>query len=133
MRILFVDDLLDTRKLYAMAFEMVGFYTHTVENGLEALMALLEATEPFDIAIIDVEMPLMNGWETLRAIRGLPEHDHLPIIMYSAYDGLHSRGLEEGVEHVMTKPIMPVDMIDAVCQVVEQARQRADARLEQAP
>lgn len=73
MRVLMVDDMRDARELFAFAFAQEGFYTCTASNGIEALDAVRESVEPFDAIVLDIEMPQMDGWQALKAIRQLPQ------------------------------------------------------------
>ncbi len=83
MRILFVDDMRDTRELFRMALQLQGVETRLAEDGQEAVFAVRE--ESFDAIIMDVEMPRMNGWDATRAIRLLENGRDIPIIMFTAY------------------------------------------------
>jgi CheY-like chemotaxis protein len=121
MRVLFVDDLVDTRELYSMALRLEGFDVRAAESGHDALMAISQAQLPFHIAVIDVEMPGMSGWELLRAIRSMPRGKYFPVVMYSAYGEMRERAREEGANHILTKPIMPHEMIDSIRLVIKEA------------
>jgi CheY-like chemotaxis protein len=83
MRILFVDDLPDTRDVFRLAFGIQGHTTRLASNGREAVEAVRE--EAFDAVIIDVEMPEMNGFDAVLHMRGLPNGNAVPIIMFTAY------------------------------------------------
>lgn len=119
MHILFVDDTKDTREMYAYFFGLKGFQTETAENGLEAVAAVRCSEEPFDAVVLDIEMPVMNGWEALKAIRQLPHCQQLPIIMFSAYAeaDLKAKAIEAGANGLLHKPVLPHDMIQAVAEL----------------
>ena len=119
MHILFVDDTKDTREMYAYFFGLRGFQTETAENGVEAITAVQGREEPFDAVVLDIEMPVMNGWETLKAIRQMPQCQQLPIIMFSAYAeaDLKEKAIEAGANGLLHKPVLPHDMIQAVAEL----------------
>ncbi len=111
MRILFVDDMSDTRELFRMALKLHGVETRLAEDGKEAVSAVQQ--ERFDAIIMDVEMPRMNGWDAVRAIRLLQNGQNIPIIMFTAYGNgeNHRRAIESGANDLWFKPILPKDMI----------------------
>ena len=111
MRILFVDDMRDTRELFQMALKLHGVETRLASDGSEAVRAVEE--EHFDAIIMDVEMPRMNGWEAVRIIRTMQNGQDTPIIMFTAYGNgeNHRRALENGANDLWFKPILPTEMI----------------------
>lgn len=111
MRILFVDDMRDTRELFQMALKIHGVDSRLASDGNEAVQAVQE--ERFDAIIMDVEMPRMNGWEAVRLIRNLANGQDIPIIMFTAYGNgeNHRRALENGANDLWFKPILPTEMI----------------------
>lgn len=111
MRILFVDDLPDTRDVFRLAFGIQGHTTRLAANGREAVDAVRE--EAFDAVIIDVEMPEMNGFDAVRHIRELPHGNNVPIIMFTAYgDGeAQEKASEAGADLLLHKPILPQELL----------------------
>jgi CheY-like chemotaxis protein len=80
--ILIVDDELDIAEAVKAILEEERYKVLTCGNGREALKSLEEHTP--DLAIVDIMMPVMNGYETLKAIRQKPALEKLPILMMSA-------------------------------------------------
>lgn len=80
--VLIVDDELDIVEALKAILEEEKYKVVTCGNGREALQCLAE-TRP-DLAIVDIMMPVMNGYETLKAIRQKPEFQELPILVMSA-------------------------------------------------
>ena len=111
MNILFVDDLPDTCEVFKLAFRLDGHNTIVAHDGREALS--LAGREKFDAIIMDVEMPVMNGWESVRQIRRLPDAEAIPIIMFTAYgtQADRDRALEVGADDLMQKPVLPNELI----------------------
>lgn len=118
MRILFVDDLPDTRELFRLALSLQGHTVHLAANGLESVAAV-KAQEKFDVIIMDIEMPEMNGWDAVREIRTLPQGASVPIIMFTAYgNGVTLKLAQQvGANSVLHKPISPQDLINHVHQI----------------
>jgi len=114
MHILFVDDMPDTRDVFRIAFGIHGHQTRVAGNGFDAVSAVRE--EPFDVIIMDVEMPGMNGWETVRQIRELGNGHAVPIVMFTAYSSRedHDKAREAGANDVLQKPMLPQDLISYV-------------------
>ncbi len=103
--ILSVDDepsnlVLIERILRVKQLEVVG-----VNSGAEALDKL--ASQSFDLVLLDIMMPVMNGLEVLKQIRSNPETAEIPVILISALNDTHSiaKGLEAGANDYITKPI----------------------------
>ena len=111
MRILFVDDLPDTRDVFRLAFGIQGHTTRLAANGREAVEAVKE--EAFDAIIMDVEMPEMNGFDAVRHIRDLEDDTHVPIIMFTAYgdNEASQKAGEAGADLLLHKPILPQELL----------------------
>lgn len=117
MRILFVDDLPDTRDVFRLAFGIQGHSTRLASNGREAVEAATE--ENFDAIIMDVEMPEMNGFDAVRAIRNLASGEQVPIIMFTAYGDNEAsvKANEAGANLLLNKPILPQELLAKIEQI----------------
>ena len=114
MNILFVDDLPDTCEVFKLAFRLEGHNTTVAHDGREALS--LAGSEKFDAIIMDVEMPVMNGWDSVSKIRQLPSGGSIPIIMFTAYGTAADRehALEVGANDLVQKPVQPRELINRI-------------------
>jgi CheY-like chemotaxis protein len=76
------------------------------ENGLEALR-ILEEDRDFDIVLMDIMMPELDGYETMEAIRAMPEFKQLPIISLTAkaMKGDREKSIASGASDYITKPV----------------------------
>jgi CheY-like chemotaxis protein len=107
-QILVVDDNEVNRDMLARRLRRLGYTVVLAENGREALERL--AAEPFDVVLLDIMMPVMNGYEVLGRMRASLRLRNLPVIVLSASDETASavRCIELGATDYLTKPFDPV-------------------------
>ncbi|WML48781.1 ATP-binding protein [Neobacillus sp. PS3-34] len=105
-KVLVVDD--DNRNIFALknALAHEGMDIVTAQNGLECLETL-KATEDIDIVLMDIMMPGMDGYETMRRIRSNQKYDSLPIVALTAkaMKGDREKCLEAGASDYISKPL----------------------------
>jgi len=109
-RILVVDDNPVNRRLLVGALQAQGYDVRSAEDGSQALELLRGGkAESFDIVLLDVLMPVMDGYQTLAQIKGDVDLAHLPVIMISALDEIDSviRCVEMGATDYLPKPYNP--------------------------
>jgi CheY-like chemotaxis protein len=99
--------------------EKLGHTPTTVENGREGLDIL--AKETFDLVLMDIQMPVMNGEETFAAMRRNPDTADIPVIALTAFalNGELERFLAEGFNGYVTKPVEVQRLIDEIERVKE--------------
>ncbi len=107
-RILVVDDLEVNRDLLARRVGRLGHEAGFAENGRAALTQL--SASRWDLVLLDITMPEMDGYETLRLIKDDPTLVDIPVIMVSAIDEIDSvvRCIELGADDYLSKPFNPV-------------------------
>jgi adenylate cyclase len=107
-RLLVVDDNKVNRLLLSRNLELLGHRVAAVENGRVALERLRR--EPFDLALLDIEMPEMDGFQVLEQIRGDLALRDVPVIVTSSLEGIDNivRCIELGAEDYLPKPVNPV-------------------------
>lgn len=105
-RILLVDDSLSVRRLVGKMLERGGLSVVTANDGQEAL-DMLQVDQNFDAVISDLEMPRMNGYELLSAVRGRPDSANLPFLIMTTRAGeKHQRlAFQLGATDYFTKPV----------------------------
>ncbi len=113
--ILLVEDNPINRKVVVNLLDRIGHSTETAENGLEALDVLQDKN--FDLVLMDIQMPELDGYETTMQIRAHePADDHIPIIAMTAHvlAGDIERCLASGMDAYLPKPINPLELFDCV-------------------
>lgn len=115
-RLLLVDDSEAVRRRYALAFRAAGFIVDEASNGLEALCCIRE--RHYDLILLDLQMPTMDGFETHRRLREEPLALHTPIIFLTGLryvDMSHAHGVfQKGVSGFATKSLLIPDLIHKV-------------------
>ena len=117
-RVLVVEDNAAVRELVGMYLKKAGLVVAMAGNGDEALAAVASRGSP-DVAILDIEMPGMNGMELLTKLREMPGMDALPAIFLSAR--VESKDIEAGIDmgaSYLTKPFIGSALINLVRKVV---------------
>jgi adenylate cyclase len=123
-RLLIVDDNKVNRLLLCRAVELLGHRTATAENGRVAIEKL--RAEPFDLMLMDVEMPELDGFGVLEVLsKDLALRD-LPVIVTSSLEDVTSvaRCIELGAEDYLHKPVNPVLLKARVAASLEKKRLR---------
>ena len=106
--LLVVDDNEDNRYTLSLQLNAQGYHNIAIAtNGNEALSVL--HSKPFDLVLLDIMMPELNGYEVLERMRSSPELRNIPVIMISAIGELDSvvRCIELGAEDYLPKPFEP--------------------------
>jgi PAS domain S-box-containing protein len=105
-RLLVVDDNATNRQVISLQASNWGMIVHSVESGLQAL-ELINSGEEFDIAVLDMQMPNMDGLILARIIRSLPKCQELPLVMLSSVERLPNKELGAKLDFAATlnKPI----------------------------
>jgi CheY-like chemotaxis protein len=108
--VLLVDDHEDTREMYSTYFIDAGFQVAHAVDGDHALFKIL-ATPP-DVVIMDLAMPLLDGWAATRAIKAHPRIQHIPVVVLTGQVTPESleRARVAGAEAVLTKPCLPPEL-----------------------
>ncbi len=107
LNILLAEDNIINQKVAFRLLEKQGYTVKTVENGKEALDALEE--EEIDLVLMDIQMPVMDGFEAVASIRKKEEHtgDHMPIAAMTAHamKGDRDRCFSGGMDDYISKPV----------------------------
>jgi PAS domain S-box-containing protein len=119
-RILLAEDNLVNQRVAVRTLEKMGHSVAVVPNGREAIAALAKAQ--FDLVVMDVQMPVMDGLEATRAIRQQEQTTggHLPIVAMTAHamTGNKEQCLDAGMDAYASKPIQPKELGETITQVM---------------
>ncbi len=125
LRVLLVEDNEFNQQVARELLELVGVQVRTADNGLEGVKMV--AQYPFDVVIMDLQMPVLDGYGATRQIRSDPTYDALPIIAMTAnaMSGERERYLAAGMNDYVTKPIDMNQLFSSLARLVS-ARGAAD-------
>ena len=126
LRVLIIDDNATNRLIVRNMLAHWGLRPAEADSGaagLEALQAAFKAGDPFGLILLDVMMPVMDGFEVLARIREMPEISRPVIMMLSSRDqpGDAARAHEFGATAYIVKPIRPSELLDAIIKAMGEA------------
>jgi two-component system, chemotaxis family, chemotaxis protein CheY len=106
-KVLIVDDGITMRMFYRDVLEKAGFAVEEAANGVEGLERLLG--DRFDLIVVDINMPKMDGYEFVTQLRKDPDCLTVPVMTVSTEDKEHDklRAYESGANFYMVKPVRP--------------------------
>ena len=115
-RILVVEDQPDNRKIIRDVFAPTGYEIIETENGEEALAAIAKARP--DLILMDIQLPIMDGYTATRRIKADPELRSIPIIAVTSYalSGEEKKAREAGCDDYIPKPYSPRELLAKVRQ-----------------
>lgn len=121
MRLLIVEDSPLVRRMYGLAFYRRDHELVEAENGQEALDVLTASTEPFDLILLDLRMPGLDGVGFIKAVRRKPTFQVPIIVTTSEPDSspLLQEARALGVAAIMKKPWKPQELAELVQSVLE--------------
>lgn len=127
-KVLIVDDYKTNRVILASSLKSEGFLIREAENGLEALEMM--RAEPFDLILLDIMMPRMDGFETLEQMKAEGMLENTPVIMATALDDRDSiiQSMRMGATDYITKPIDRVLLRARIDACLERKRLRDQAQ-----
>lgn len=128
-KILIVDD---NPKYLQDALPMYGYEVVVATDGVQALKVLAKTnlkTNPIDLILLDVMMPNMNGWDTLKAIRNNEKTKHIPVIMLTAINEEQKMvsGLKIGADDYIVKPFVLPNLLARLEAVLRRSSWSKDA------
>lgn len=126
-RVLIVDDLPQNRVILSQILARVGYEVETACNGAEAISRVLCQPRP-DLIISDVEMPVMDGIEAVRALRNLPDAiSRIPVVAASGSpDPVLKRDMMlAGADAFLSKPVNVSELLETVGRLIREAKGRS--------
>lgn len=129
LHILLAEDNKINRLVVVHLLKKTGHTVSVVENGKEVVSAVEK--DAFDLILMDIEMPEMDGLEATKAIREREktEGKHVPIVAMTAYamEGDKERFLKSGMDGYLAKPINSADLLEAIQRVAERLEERDES------
>jgi len=114
-RILVVDDAATVRMYHRKLLSDAGWHTEEALNGVEALECVhaQESDEAFDLYVVDVNMPRMDGYSFVRELRRLELRHQAPVVMVSTEAQRQDvdAALDAGANGYLVKPAQPLDLV----------------------
>jgi two-component system cell cycle response regulator DivK len=117
--VLIVDDYPDAREMYREYLQFSGFDVVEAANGLEALQYALNATP--DIILMDLAMPVMDGWEATRRLKANDRTAGIPVVALSGDVRVDNfeRAKKAGCDAFVAKPCLPEDLVTEIRKILE--------------
>jgi len=121
-RVLIVEDTLVNQKVLAAILKRNGYRFDIAENGQQALESL--SRQHYDLILMDVQMPVLDGLETTRLLRANPVWKNLPVLAMTAHAmrGDRERCLEAGMDGYLSKPVNAAQLLSSMQNQLARAR-----------
>jgi two-component system cell cycle response regulator DivK len=122
--VLIVDDVQDNRTIYVLFLKFSGYRIAEAENGVEALEKATTLLP--DVIVMDLSLPIMDGWEATRRLKGDPRTKHIPVVVLTGHAlPEHAQAAREaGCDLVITKPCLPDQLMEAIRRILEAPKAR---------
>lgn len=116
--VLLVEDQLELRQMYAQQLELGGFEVIEAENGADAVTNT--AVHIPDVVLMDLSLPVLDGWEATRRLKADARTAHIPIVALTAHDGSGEleRATNAGCDWFVPKPCPPDALITEIRRVL---------------
>jgi CheY-like chemotaxis protein len=126
--VLVVDDFADNREMYSEYLSFSGYEVIEAKNGIEAIEAA-QARMP-DIIIMDLSLPVMDGWEATRRLKADDQTRRIPIVALTGHAlAGHSKGAKEaGCDSFLAKPCLPDQLVAEIRRMLEGSGKAAVAK-----
>jgi CheY-like chemotaxis protein len=126
--VLIVDDVQDNRTIYVLSLTFSGYRVAEAEDGEEALRQA-ERLLP-DVIVMDLSLPVMDGWEATRRLKHDPRTKRIPVIVLTGHAlPEHAEAARQaGCDLVITKPCLPDQLEEAIQRMLGASGPRAGGR-----
>jgi CheY-like chemotaxis protein len=116
--ILIVEDQHELRQLYVQELALSGFDVIEAANGADAITHTALLTP--DVVLMDLSLPILDGWEATRRLKSDGRTAHIPIVALTAHDGAHElqRATHAGCDWFVPKPCPPEALVNEVRRVL---------------
>ena len=123
--VLIVDDVQDNRTIYVLFLKFSGFRVAEAENGKEALDTATTLLP--DVIVMDLSLPVMDGWEATRRLKRDPRTEKIPVIVLTGHAlPEHAQAAREaGCDVVITKPCLPDQLLETIRRILDGPKTKA--------
>lgn len=127
-KILVADDDFDNRTIAAESLESLGYRVLQATNGLETIAAAGRETP--DLILLDLSMPKLDGWETVKRLKALPQTAKIPVIAFTAHAmiGDEKKAKAAGCDDYLTKPCPPKKIAEKAGEWLRKIDQKINQR-----
>jgi CheY-like chemotaxis protein len=115
--VLVVEDDRDTRDALVELLRLLGYGVIEAQNGRQALELLRSGQEKPCMILLDLMMPVMNGWQFLEEQRGDPSLSSIPVVVLTADASAPRRAAELSVAELLKKPVLAETLSDAIARL----------------
>jgi two-component system, chemotaxis family, chemotaxis protein CheY len=119
-RVLLVEDDDEIRSSVADVLDIEGFDVQTAANGLDALRRLENGASP-DMILLDMMMPVMDGWQFMEELRKLHKSIQRPVVIFSAYGNPQGMAEELDAAGYLRKPFSVDELVAAIQCSIDQS------------
>jgi two-component system, cell cycle response regulator DivK len=128
-RVLLVDDYPDAREMYSEYLVFSGFEVIEAGNGIEALQRAADTTP--DIILMDLSLPVMDGWEATRRLKADERTASIPIVALTghALAGISDGAMKAGCDAFVTKPCLPEDLVKEIRKILDRSPSSASKKV----
>ncbi|MCC7540608.1 MAG: response regulator [Deltaproteobacteria bacterium] len=122
LHVLVVDDFDDNREMYAEYLAHVGMRVSQARDGHDAVRKAIDLSP--DLIVMDLSLPDLDGWDATRLLRADPRTARTPIVAVTGHAiGTHAATARAvGCDEVLTKPLLPEDLLDHIVSIVARRR-----------
>jgi CheY-like chemotaxis protein len=119
IRVLLVDDYPDAREMYSEYLTFSGYDVVEAANGVEALQRAVD--ERPDIILMDLSLPVMDGWEATRRLKSDERTANIPVVALTghALAGISDGAKRAGCDAFVTKPCLPEDLVKEIRRILD--------------
>jgi len=120
--VLVVDDFADNREMYSEYLSFSGYDVIEAKNGIEAIAAAQDRLP--DIIVMDLSLPLMDGWEATRRLKADERTRQIPVVALTGHSlAGHLRGAREaGCDSFLAKPCLPDQLVAEIRRMLESGK-----------
>ncbi len=128
MNILLAEDDMDIRQVAVMSLTRIGHHVVTTASNGEEILDILKQSKDFDLILLDVMMPMIDGFEVCRRLKADPTTTGIPVIFLTAKAQTHEHqlGLSLGAIGYIIKPFDPMILSKQILSIVESATHEAE-------